>query len=134
MELEKVKHGLVLGVMIAFVTISCEFVRGDRDLRWVSCADALDSLLIQKESDRGAWKVNDSLVLSSGVEPIDKDLCDSIGVRSVTLWTPSGKERPCDLSDLYPPFKVFKNAESDTLYVIKDSKVLLFQIPEHMCE
>ena len=101
---------------------------------WVNCNTSLDTLLIRIDAERGAWAVHDTLTLWSGIEPFNKALCDSIGVRVSAIWTPSGKERPCSLSDLFPPFKIFKNKGSDTLYVFKDGKTLLFQIPDRMCE
>ena len=89
---------------------------------------------ISNDANRGGWLLNEKLFLSAGLEPLDKSLCDSIELRSQTVWTPSGKERPCHLYDLFPPFRVFKNAHSDTLFVEYDNRTILFEIPSHHCQ
>ncbi|AWW32498.1 hypothetical protein DN752_21400 [Echinicola strongylocentroti] len=127
---EKFNMKLFVIVIIAFFfIISCE---EPKEL-WVDCQTNLDTTWILNEQERGGWFVNDSLILSAGIQPYDKSLCDSIGIRSLTLWTPSGKSRPCSLGDLFPPFQIYKKAWNDSLFVLQDNMVILFQIPKHLC-
>ena len=125
-------------IIIAFVLLilgSCHrFFKDNTNVSWVTCKTYIDTFTINEDQNRGAWAIHDTLVLWSAIEPMDVGLCDSIGLRTVTLWTPSGNERPCDLADLYPPFRIYKNKGSDTLYVFQNGKTLLFQMPDHMCE
>lgn len=109
-------------------------MRGDPNLRWLNCKDTLDTLNIRRDSERGAWKINDSLVLWSGLEPFDISLCDNIGLRNTFKNSSVNSIRDCDLSDLYPPFKVYKRSESDTLHVIKNENLIFFKFPEHLCK
>jgi hypothetical protein len=123
-------------IMLIFGLGGCHFFwERNESIEWVSCNIALDTIAIKTDATRGAFVLNDSLMLWPGIMPFDKRACDSISLRSITIWTPSGMEkRNCDLTDLYPPFNIFKRMNSDTLYVFKGQKTLLFQIPNHMCE
>ncbi len=121
-------------LLIVFGLCSCGLSNENNEVEFLSCKAKVDTTSISNDANRGGWLLNEKLFLSAGLEPLDKRLCDSIELRSQTVWTPSGKERPCHLYDLFPPFRVFKNAHSDTLFVEYDNRTILFEIPSHHCQ
>jgi hypothetical protein len=118
-------------VLFLFTTMSCS--NSARNRKWLSCSTILDTTKVIEDWDRGTYLINDSLVLFGGFHPFDTSLCDTIQLRVKPIVSYRGK-LVCSLSDLYPPFKIYKAHVSDTLTVIKDGKVIFFKIPSDFCK
>jgi|GEM_PF-2561877 hypothetical protein len=87
-----------------------------------------DTVLIDKSPIKGIYVVNDTLLLSVGLEPFDSNVCDTFDLAYNPI---NRKEYPCTLADLSPPFHIYKGSISDTLVVIKNKRVILFRIPKN---
>ena len=123
------KKGLLIAVMGVLLT-GC----WQEGPNWLDCEDFLDTVEVIQEAERGGWLLQDSLFLWAGTKPYDRTLCDSIGLRVAPIATPSGKQIACTISDLYPPFKLYKKSGTDTLYVFQNGKTLIFQIDKQFCD
>ncbi len=118
-------------VVLGLCTISCSYSSKNR--KWFDCNTTIDTTEIIEDWTRGSYLINDSLVLSTGCHPFDTSFCSTIKLRIEPIVSYHGKHI-CGLRDLYPPFKIYKPNVSDTLTVIKDGKVIFFQIPAYICE
>ena len=126
---------LCLNFLIVFITlgfIGCG-VDGNHDSSAVTCAIKVDTTWVYQDQEHGFYLISDTLTLWSGMELMDDDVCDSIGYRHKAIWAPSDEKRKCRLSDLFPPFRIFKRRSSDTLFVIQEEKTFLFHIPTQWC-
>ena len=124
-------HLQIILIIFGFISASC--LNAPKNRQWFDCYTTLDTTEIVKDWTRGAYLVNDSLVLTTGCHPFDKSFCNTIDLRIEPIISYHG-EHICSLADLYPPFKIYKPRVSDTLIVIKDNKVIFFKIPADLCE
>jgi len=97
-----------------------------RESPQLTIAEGLDTTWIRKEPNHGFYEINDTLTLHSAYPLLDSFLCDTLTHRSKPLWSSNNDLYVCTISDLYPPFKVYKRIHSDTIFVIKHSNVLRF--------
>src|SRR5690606_31812599 len=90
----------------------------------------LDTTLISHDWNRGVYGINDSIILTAGLEPFDKKFCETIPLRYKPLIDPDNLYA-CTLADLYPPFRIYKPTVSDTLIVIMENgTIAFFRIPD----
>jgi len=90
--------------------------------------EGLDTIWIRKEHNHGYYEIRDTLTLYAGWPLLDTSLCGMMEHRNEPIWSPSETRYECTISDFYPPFQVFKKANSDTLIVIKAGKIILFKM------
>lgn len=100
----------------------------ERESPRLSIAEGLDTIWIRNEANHGFYEINDTLTLYSGYALLDSALCDTLSHRSKPLWSPNTAPYVCTISDLYPPFQVYKRIHSDTIFVIKNSNVIRFSM------
>lgn len=100
----------------------------ERESPQLTIEEGLDTLWIRNEPNHGYYEIRDTLTLFSGWPLLDSSYCDSMEHRSEPIWTSSQKPYVCTVSDLYPPFQVYKRNNSDTLFIIKDGKTVLFRM------
>lgn len=94
--------------------------------------EGLDTIWISNEPNHGYYEINDTLTLFSGWPLLDNRLCNTMDHRSEPIWSTSNEPYRCSISDLYPPFQVFKRAHSDTIVIIKDGKVIRFKMGDRI--
>lgn len=122
------KTGNLFIILILLMATSC-WQQGPNHL---SCKDELELILIKKDAERGGWMLGnkEENFLWAGTKPYDMSICDSIEVRIA----PFGREVDCNISDIYPPFEVYKRANTDSLIVLKDGKKIVFRISDEFCK
>lgn len=116
----------LLGICLCWA-MAC--VQAPKNRIWFTCNTTIDTTLVMEDWERGAYLINDSLVLTTGCKPLDENFCTTIELR-----IGRGGVHGCSLGDLFPPFKLYKPNNSDTLIVIKNGTVIYFEIPESHCK
>lgn len=122
------KMNVVCFLLISLVLSSC----WQQGPNYLSCKDELALTRIKKDAERGGWTLHNrgESFLFAGIKPYDMSICDTIEVR----LAPYGREIDCNISDIYPPFEVYKRANTDSLIVLKDGKKIVFRIPPEFCD
>jgi hypothetical protein len=117
---------------IALLCMSCLLsfcsLRQRKESPQLQVSEGLDTIWIRKERQHGYYLINDTLTIFSGWYLIDEELCATLDHRSEPDWTWDKSPYKCRVSDLYPPFQVFKIEWSDTLHVFKDGKHYRFKM------
>ena len=106
---------------------NCIFINR-KDVPDLTIQEKLDTIWVKQERQHGYYLINDSLTIYAGWPLLDSSICKTLEHRNKPIWSPSEKPYQCSISDLHPPFQVFKRANSDTIYVIKNGKVLRFRM------
>mgnify|MGYP006282423291 CR=1 FL=1 len=94
-------------------------------------SDQLDTVMIRNEPEHGFYLLKDSLSIYSGSLLMDQSLCDQLPHRSKPIWTwKKNSTYQCRLSDIEPPFYLWKAQNSDTLNVSKNNQIFLFRLKD----
>jgi hypothetical protein len=102
------------------------------DRTHLSYETEVDSLMIKNDWDRGYFKTSE-FYISASLQPFDSVVCKNIPLRNppIIIGDKSKYYPECNLSDLKPPFIIYKRANSDTLTVLYRGMKLFFKIDEH---
>lgn len=102
-----------------------------RSAMLLDCSVTFDTLTITKEWGRNAYPewIYDSIVIGASYLAFDTAFCYQVPVKDYKALISGSSIEYCELGDLYPPFKIIKPRESDTLTVIQHGQVMYFKIP-----
>ncbi len=121
------KYLIQIAVCLVFIVSSCVTYPGKPSPQ-LRIEEALDTIWIREEPNHGFYEINDTLTLYSSWPLFDNNRCAYMKHRSEPFHFFSSETYKCRISDTYPPFQVFKRANSDTLYLKKGSVIFHFKM------
>ena len=123
---------IFLGIIITCLAIVIWFeYHREKLAMFLDCSVTFDTLTITREWDHNAYPelIYDSIVLGASYPAFDTAFCYQVPMKDYKAVFSSSSIEFCDLGHLYPPFRITKPRESDTLTVIQHGQVMYFKIP-----
>lgn len=106
--------GLV--VLIYLILINETF---QSKLKQINFEDNLQLKVESAYNERGIYILNDEYFLNSATFIIGKN---TIQIKDDAIWRPKGSKHIPRVSDINAPFLIYKNKNTDTIFIEKDDK------------
>jgi hypothetical protein len=103
-------------VLIYLILINETF---QSNLKQINFEDNLQLKVESAYNERGIYILNDEYFLNSATFIIGKN---TIQIKDDAIWRPKGSKHLPRISDINAPFLIYKNKNTDTIFIEKDDK------------
>lgn len=109
---------LFIGIVVLFylVTVNKNY---QSELKQINFEDKLELKVERAYNERGIYILNDEYFINSATFIIGKN---TIQIKDDAIWRPKGSNHLPRISDIKAPFLIYKNKNTDTIFIEKDDK------------
>jgi hypothetical protein len=96
-------------------------------LKQINFEDNLQLKVERAYNERGIYILNDEYFLNSATFIIGKN---TIQIKDDAIWRPKGDKHIPRVSDINAPFLIYKNKNTDTIFIEKDEKRIVLLLSD----
>jgi hypothetical protein len=111
-------------VLIYLILINETF---QSNLKQINFEDNLQLKVESAYNERGIYILNDEYFLNSATFIIGKN---TIQIKDDAIWRPKGSKHLPRISDINAPFLIYKNKNTDTIFIEKDEKRIVLLLSD----
>jgi hypothetical protein len=109
--------------LIIFFYLTISNFENQSKLKEINIQDDFNIEINDAYNERGIYILNHEYYISSSTFIISNT--DSLSIEDDAIWRPKEFKHILRISDIQPPFKIFKKSNNDTIHIVKSNKTII---------